>query len=209
MPINDVYQVVDTMEFAEQKCINVYFYKMTSATIDGDNAEEVVEGFVAGMIPLITACQTSDINHTSVKATNLFDPTDQFEALISEPGLDSAGFNSTFDAFGFRLVGDNAAVRSGAKRVPGVQDDAAVDGVIVGAGVLGALNDLADAFASNVLFGLLDAGTLVPVIVKRLLVGGDYVLPTSIEDAVLSVVTDALLNALVTSQTSRKVGRGD
>jgi hypothetical protein len=182
---------------------------MTTATIDGADAAEVCEGFIAGIIPLMQAVQTDSVIHTSVRATNLFDATDAHEELISEAGELTGGAESTFNAYGFRLNGDNAAVRNGAKRVAGVWDDGTAGGVVTDGGLLGDLNTLATAFASNVLFGLLDGGTLVPVIVKRILSGGDYTLPTSLGDAVLSVVVDALVNTLITSQTSRKIGVGE
>jgi hypothetical protein len=113
MAIGDVYQVVDTQELAGQKCLNVYFFKMTAETLGTGNAAGVVDGFIANMLPLITVTQVSEVTHTSVKATNLFDAADAHEELISEPGLQTGGYNTTFDAYGFRLVGDNATVRGG------------------------------------------------------------------------------------------------
>jgi len=44
---------------------------------------------------------------------------------------------------------------------------------------------------------------------RRLLVGGDYVLPDTLADAVIGGVVDAVWDALVTSQVSRKIGQGE
>lgn len=210
MGLHDVYQIVDTMKQDEQKIINVYFYRVQSLSVSDNNAQSVVNAFVTTMIPLITACQGDELVHTSVKATNLFDATDAYETLISVPG-DSAGADlmGTFEAYPFRLVGNNAAVRSGAKRIGGVAEGYVTQGVVTDAGQLANLSALADGMAAILNWGLLAAEELAPVIVKRILVGDEYELPTTIGDAILSFITDAIFSPLVTSQVSRKVGRGD
>lgn len=208
MANNDVYQVVDKQLFAGQEVLNVYFFKMTDAPAGYTDASAVTAGFIANLLPTILTCQTADVLHTSIKARNLYNVSDAHEELVSEIGEDEAGYQNVFDAYGIRLVGDNAAVRGGSKRYAGVQDDAVEDGVVISLAIQGFLSDLATALATGVPFGLLDAGTLVPVIVKRLLIGGNYELPTNSGDAILSVIVDSLVDALVTSQVSRKVGRG-
>jgi hypothetical protein len=90
-----------------------------------------------------------------------------------------------------------------------VADDDVEDGVVTSSTMLTHLNDLATALSTTLNFGLLDAGTLIPVIVKRILIGDEYTLPTSAEEAILSIVVDALFDAFITSQVSRKVGRGE
>lgn len=205
----DVYQLVDTQLLAGQKCLNVYFYQMTDAPAGYTDAAAVTAGFIANMLPLIKATQVTDLTHISVKASNLFDDSDAHEELISIAGTADAGYNTTFDSFGFRLTGDNAAVRSGSKRIAGVTDSAVTDGVVTNAPLLVGLNALAAAMAAPVDFGLLDAGSLLPVIVKRILTAGEYGLPTSLEEAVLSFVFDALFDTFITSQVSRKIGRGE
>ena len=210
MAVGDVYQVVDTMDFAGQKALNVYYFNMSSGSVtDGHDAEQVAQAYVDTYVPAITAVQCSQAVHVSVKATNLFDDTDAHEILISAPGGGGPDYSNTFDAYGFRMVGDNATVRSGAKRIPGCEDVAATDGVVTDTTTLDNLNALATVMSAITSFGTDLLGHLEPVIVKRLLVGGEYKLPTSLGEAVLSFVTDVLLDALVTSQVSRKVGRGE
>ena len=53
------------------------------------------------------------------------------------------------------------------------------------------------------------ANAITPVIVQRILDGGHYRLPANSGEAVYGNITDALYNVDVTSQTSRKYGRGD
>jgi len=209
MAVNDVYQVVDSQELGGQRCLNVYFYQMHTPPTGYTGAAAVVDGWVTNMLPLIIPVQVEGLNHISVKATNLFDPSDAHEELISVPGTQAHDQNTNFDAYGFRMTGDNATVRSGSKRYAGVSDDGVDQGIVTDGTLLGLLNDLATGLVGDVPFGLLDAGALAPVIVKRILVGGEYTLPTSLEEAVLSFVIDALFDTFITSQVSRKVGRGE
>lgn len=209
MAVGDVYQIVDKQELFGQEVLNVYFYAMGSGSVtDGDGATGVAMGFIDNVLPSIYALQVSQLVHTSIKATNLFDATDAHEILISLPGTTDVDYNTTFDAFGFRIVGDNASVRSGAKRIAGVSDSRVTDGVVTDAGLLALLASAATTIASGIAFGVDTLGSLAPVIVKRLLVGTEYKLPTTLGDAVLSFVTDVLVDAMITSQVSRKVGRG-
>jgi hypothetical protein len=147
--------------------------------------------------------------HVSVRARNLFDDTDAHEELIAEEGAGTGDPLGTFEAYGFRETTDNAAIRAGAKRITGVPEDASTDGVITASGVLSDLDDIATQLATTLLYGLLDAGTLVPVVVGRILDGGSYRLPENIGEAIFGVIVDALFTPLVTSQVSRKVGRGE
>lgn len=210
MAVNDVYQIVDTQEIAGQKTLNVYYYQMTAGSVtDGANAADVTQAFIDNILPGVVQCQVNQVHHISIKATNLFDDTDAHEQLISEYGITYVDYTNTFDAYGFRITGDNSSVRSGAKRIPGVSDFATTDGVVTDTPMLGFLNDLATGIGALITYGTDALGRLAPVIVKRILVGTEYKLPTSLGDAVLSFVTDVLVDALVTSQVSRKVGRGE
>lgn len=206
--IGDVYQIVDSGTMIGQKVLNVYFYKLVATPAGFVGAEDVAQAYVDQVLPDVVAIQTADVLHQSVKATNLFDETDAHEILVSEPGVAGSDSQGTFEAYPFRLVGDNAAVRAGAKRYPGVEDSFVSDGVVTDVDILALLNDLADKLADTLTFGI-GVSLLDPVIVKRILLGGNYTLPTTPEDAILSVVTDVLFDTLVTSQVSRKVGRGE
>lgn len=209
MAINDVYQIVDEGLLTGQKCLNVYFYFMETSVPGQADALHVAEGYIANLLPSVVAVQASQFVHTSVRVKNLYDATDAHEELISVPGAGASQINSNFDAYGFRLVGDNASVRSGAKRIPAVIDADVADGVVVDAGLLANLAALGVVLSTTMTFGTLDAGTLLPVIVKRILTGTEYRLPANSGETVLSHIIDALVDIFVTSQTSRKVGRGE
>lgn len=206
--IGDVYQIVDSGTMIGQKVLNVYFYKLVATPAGFVGASDVAQAYVDQVLPDVCAIQTADVLHQSVKAANLFDETDAHEILVSEPGVAGSDSQGTFEAYPFRLVGNNAAVRAGAKRYAGVEDAFVSDGVVTDVDILAVLNDLADKLAETLTFGI-GVSLLDPVIVKRILLGGNYTLPTTPEDAILSVVTDVLFDTLVTSQVSRKVGRGE
>lgn len=206
--IGTVYQVVDNQELLGQHVLNVYFYKVTLSVL-GANAHDVTAAFIDQMLPTIHPCQSSQLVHTSVKAQNLFDVSDVHEELISVAGSDGDTVDNTFDACAVRMTGDNGAVRSGAKRIAALRDDAIADGVIVDTTLLDHLNDLMAEIATTLLWGTLDGGTLVPVIVQRILDAGAYRLPTNAGEAVLSTIVDALFSPLISSQVSRKIGRGE
>jgi hypothetical protein len=207
--INDVYQVIDTQMVNGQQALNVYFYRVQSTTL-GANASDVVTAFIEQILPSIVAFQQSEVVHTSVAAKNLYDETDAHEELISTAGSVATGDMMTnFVAYPFRMVGDNAAVRSGSKRYAGVGETGTTDGVVTDATLLGLLDDMADALALVVNYGLLSAGELIPVIMARILVSqGVYRLPANQGEATFSNIVDALFSPLVSSQTSRKIGVG-
>lgn len=204
--IGDVYQLIDIQDMEGQEVQNVYFYRLDTPVI-GNAAQFTVEAFIDTVLPDILPVQAANITHTSITAKNLFDPTEEYTELISSPGTAGTDSMSTFNAIGFRLIGSNAAVRDGAKRYAGILDGAQEDGVINDSGTLANLLILGTTLAAGLAIGL-DIDALIPVIVQRILVGGNYELPTTQGDAVLSPIIDALFNVNVTSQTSRKIGVG-
>lgn len=210
MAVGDVYQVVDTQTQFGQTELNVYYYQVQSESISDNNAQSVCNAFITHVIPVVTPIQDLSVVHTSVSAKNLFNESDAHTELISLAG--TAGGSdpmTTFNAFGFRMTGVNHAVRNGEKRIPGVVESQTTDGIFTGSGVVTALNAVAAILFSDMPWGLLAAEVLIPVIVKRIKDGSSYRLPATSEEAVLSHIVDATFSPLVTSQVSRKVGRGE
>lgn len=207
--VGDIFEIVDVQELLGQQCLNVYFYRAQGVSVTENDAQSMANAWIEHVLPTITPWQTSDVVHTAVRCRNLFDDTDAYEALMSEPGAGGSDTQSTFEAFPFRLVTDNAAVRPGAKRMAGVDGSYVTDGVVDNATLIGQLNDFATQLATEIAWGLLEAELGAPVVVARMLVDGRYELPTTQADAVFGYVTDALFNPRVTSQVSRKVGVGE
>lgn len=203
----DVYQVVDKSLYDGQNCLNVYFYQARNV-LGAPDAIDMADAYEGQLLPLVVAAQSADVLHTELRVTNLFNPSDIHVRAISEAGAGSTALDRLpiFDSVGYRLVGDNGAVRNGSKRYTGVVEAAQTDGVLSDAGWIGNYDNLADGLSETLLFGVIEQ--FVPVIVKRLLVGGEYLLPDVLGDAVLSSVIDAIFSTIITSQVSRKIGVG-
>jgi len=204
--VGDVLQLTDEGEQASQQCLNVYFYRLDTPVV-GNAAEMLCASWIDQVLPEIVSWQASDFVHKSVSVKNLFNPSEEFTELMSEPGERDVDVFPTFNAVGFRLIGDNAAVRDGQKRFAGVPEDSAEDGVFTDTTFLAAMVTLGTAIVAGLPIGL-DIDALIPVIVQRIADGDGYRLPTNAGEAVLSEVIDSLFNIDVTSQTSRKPGRG-
>lgn len=206
MAFHDVYQVVDESVFEGQKCLNVYFFENNDVLEADATAADLSGAFIAQVLPAVAAAQSDRVTHTLIRVQNLFDVSDSHSEAISTPGEVASATDPTFTAYGFRLVQNNGALRNGSKRFAGVDESATVDGVITGPGTLALLSDLSDALVTTLLQDAV--GTWMPVVVGRILDGAAYRLPASFGEAVIGAVTEAVLNVLVTSQVSRKVGVG-
>lgn len=203
----DVFQLVDKSVFQGQQCLNVYYFQQNSlATTNG--AQDLAEAYIADYLPIIKTLQEADVVHTEIKVTDLFDPSNAHTEAISVPGTAAYGTDvlPVFNAVGFRLTGDNAAVRNGAKRFAGIDEGVQQNGVITNGTFITQLDAVASKLAEALAVGVID--TFFPVLVSRVLGGGVFGLPTTLAAAVLSGVVSADWSALLTSQTSRKIGNG-
>jgi hypothetical protein len=206
--VGDIYQIVDAQRQNSQVCLNVFFYRRTAEVLVGNPAQQVADAFDTSVLPHIKAIQTNTVTHEEIRVTNLFDPSDTYTKLISEPGLSTEVESNPFDATGFRLVQSNGAVRNGAKRFAGAAEGDSTAGIITNTDFISLLILAGTAMVSGVDIGIV-TNALIPVIVKRILAGGKYRLPANSGEAVFGDITDALYNVDVTSQVSRKYGRGE
>lgn len=202
----DVYLLSDKQRLENQLCLNVWFYQLQDiATAPG--AQEMADAWVGQILPLLLPVQSANLVHEELTVQNLFQPSDRVVVPMSEPGLYAASDDAaTFNAIGIRLLQDNGAVKNGSKRIAGLADLAQENGVITETGIMTDLDDLTDALSDTLLNGILP--TFVPAVIKRVLSGGVYSLPTTPEELVIGFIVDALWNSLVTSQVSRKIGVG-
>lgn len=207
MAFQDVYELVDVQDMAGQEVLNVYFYENNNALNGGATAADLANAFVEQVLPSIIAIQSDNVTHTEIRVRNLFAPADNHVLAVSEEGVNGTDTMPTFNAIGYRLVQNNGAIRNGAKRIAGVPEEVSTDGVLTGTTYLEALDTLGEAMASTL--SILLADVFMPVVVGRVLDGGQYRLPESAEEAVLGAIVEAVFNVLVTSQTSRKIGVGE
>jgi hypothetical protein len=207
--VGDIFEVVDVSTLDGQEVLNVYFYKRTAEVLVGNVAQQVADTFATNVLSPICQIQTPDILHTEIRVRNLFYEPDTYVKVISEPGTNTLSSNSeaAFNAIGFKLTQDNGAIRNGAKRYGGVPSTVFNDGVVTDADMIGYLVALGAELILGQPLGIV-AGAIAPVIVKRILDGGSYRLPTNSGEAVTGNLTEAQYNANETSQTSRKIGNG-
>lgn len=203
----DVYEVIDRQTLAGQEVLNVYFF-INNEVLSARVAQDLIDKFLTDYMPDILSSQTGDCLHTEISARNLFNATDRAVNAISlSSGGVATDYQNTFSAIGFSLVQDNGAVKNGSKRIAAVPDQYVTDGVVTDAGYVTILNNLAATLASSLMFGIVE--TFVPIVVKRILtLPGIYRLPENYAETVWGRITDAVFNPSVTSQTSRKIGRG-
>lgn len=207
MALFDIYEITDKSVFFGQEVDNIYFYQQTSA-VDAPDAADVAAAYIGQVLPDVCDIQNVEVLHTEIIVRNLFNVSDNAVVSISEPGTGSgaADLFPVFNAVGFKLNQDNGAVKNGAKRYAGCPEANATDGVIDSAGFITTLDALGDTLDDVLLHGIIP--TFVPVVVKRLLSGSDYVLPDNLGDAVFGTIVEAVWNTLITSQNSRKIGVG-
>jgi len=207
MAFQDVYELVDVQSHQGQEVLNVYFYQNNNILNGGATAEDLANEFIEEVLPEIVAIQVVDLIHTEIRVRNLYNAADSHTTAISEAGAIGTDNFPTFNAVGFRLVQDNGAIRNGAKRIGGIPEDAALDGVITGAPYIAALDTLGDKLADTL--AIIAADVFMPVVVGRILDGGSYRLPDNAGEAVLGAIVEGVFNVLLTSQTSRKIGVGE
>lgn len=186
------------------------------AQVDSFLIDAFIDAWVAQVWLGIKNSISAQWTLTEVTARNLFDPTEASGKSYNLMGLSPGGGNAmpTFVSFAVTLNHDNpGAIRPGAKRIMGPEEGYSFEnGVIEGAsysGISTNLARLADPLTEAV-GGLVQLAQ--PVIVKRIaeIVAGvtRYRLPVNQAEAIIGYVFEAVLNRYLTSQVTRKRGRG-
>lgn len=195
MAIGDVYKLTDLQSNLSQVCLNVYFYRQTTAE-DVSGALDLANAFRLQVLPSLVAIQGNQARHDRLEVFNL---TDQFEIASLELTANNVGTRSgammpSYVAYGFKLLRGSLLTRHGSKRITGaVEEDISQNFVISGALTL--LQGLATAMENTITAGV-GFADFEPVIVRR-------PLPTTPGNPVYSVVTGAQYT-YVTSQNTRK-----
>lgn len=215
MALNDLYEVTLKARLFEQDVYNVFHYSQTADVPKkgASHAADLAEQFEEGFLPVLRSQTSTQLHYQEIAVRNLFQPAEKASRLLAVSGqVASSEAMPGFNAFGVRLQGSNAAVRDGQKRFAGVPEGAQAAGVIEAAYLvsLALLEDMIVSVLRDALTDLIE--TYTPVIVKRVIEGlkptQTYRLPTNAAEAVVSVITGAQAATLVTSQTSRKIGKG-
>lgn len=218
MPVGDIYEVEMRYNTPGSVCRAVfhYSYELTAIPFGGTLSQLLAEKFAAQKASAILAPCGVNVGVTSILARNLFDPTDFYENFATNSGsqgTSSSEYLPPFVAFGFQYSGDRRDVRQGSKRLAGVLETNSIAGYASGA-LTSALDAARLAMRSPVTAGdVIPANTWFPVIVKRVKETDPtgnviYRLPENTGETVIAHVLDVFYKMLLTSQVSRKIGRG-
>lgn len=220
MALNELFEVTLDGSMQGQDVSNVYFYRQLDtfpAGLEDLRAQSVASAFVQQHYPKVRGISSFDVSFRAIRCRSLFTPSQNHLILLTDVGLiGNSGTQSLpcFNAVSFTMKGSNPAVRPGKKRYAGIAEDFNADGILqVVAPLSTALNALRDALSAN----LLDTLTQLipwaaPVVIKRVRTGVpgayEYRLPANAAEAVYSTVTSADYSLGITSQISRRPGKG-
>jgi len=196
------------MRFQESVLMNVYAYEVTG-TFTGIAAVNVAEAWWNSVKNVYRNCirASEAIGFRTVMLRELNNPAGEFaewniptgEQQGTRSGVSSSEFLPQFNAGGFRLTVGTRLTRPGQKRIPGLVEEDSVAGVLSSA-YTAVLEALAAVVDGPLTLGVPALGMdLQPIICSK--------------DATGAVVAHQnvvghVLNPYVTSQVSRKVGRG-
>lgn len=201
MALADVFQVIDFQRFPSGEPMqNVYFYLRLDPLGD---ASDLLAAWDSDVKSVIKAAQSADLVHYLLRVTSLgdFGDFDEF-STAGDVGDIGQPIRTTWDAVNFTLRPSTREVRPGSKRIGGIPEDDAsyTNNVITGSA------HLIRWQAVRVELGALVVGSLSqyqPVIVKRVLDGGNYRLPETDAELLAVPVSQVLLNTTLTHQISR------
>lgn len=213
---NNVAQIVLRGTLNGQEIRNVFFYN-ANAPVGGSALDDLgieFEDLFFGLpdIGLRQECFSNQMTYTGLRVTDLFNPVLLYDTVFSSPyeGGTSAQPLPPFNCVGFKSTQVRADVRSGQKRFAGVIEDAVENGFI-NVAFDADLDDLAVKLGTPIITG--DA-TWTPIIVKRILETPTppalpfYRLPETNAEGEAATALEWSTTRLITSQNTRKIGRG-
>lgn len=217
MALNDVYELTVKGTFIGQEWNCVFFYdeRLSYVTTTPTRAQVVAETFQEQVLPEMENLCVADVLFDRLIVKNLFDVADAYTLVVGDTGTGGLAnsYLGTFAAYSFELQGESAVTRLGAKRVPGVIEEVISDGMVTDPAFITNMMDFAAAASVALEVGtVITSPVYVPVIVKRVRTGSPgaylYRLPTTLSEKVVNTVIDILVDLLVTTQNTRKIGVG-
>lgn len=216
MAINDVYMVTLRQTLLGQRVSNVFFYEQFAAftPTTGTVAFDLAQTFANVVMPGINNVQPTDVVNVAVDVENLFVGSDVGTEAQTGGGAFGTNTVASFSAPAFKLAVPGKTTRAGAKRIAGIANNLVTDGVITDATWLATAATLEGLMEQN-LAGMTPTTPNVfrPVVVKRIkeIIAGKtkYRLPNVLGEKVIQVIGDVILTLILSTQNSRKIGRGD
>lgn len=216
MALNDVYAVTLRQTVLGQRTSNVFFYEQFAAftPTSGTVANDLAQTFGNVVLPGINNIQTTDAVNVQIDVENLFVGSDVGQSLLVGGGASGTNAIGSFTAVGYKLAVPGKTTRLGAKRFGPVANNLMTDGVFTDGAYLAAIAALEPLMSQN-LAGLAPVTPNVfrPVVVKRIkeIIAGKtkYRLPNLISEKTVQIIVEAVATLIMTTQNSRKIGRGD
>lgn len=215
--IGDLYLVTLFSTFRSQQLVNTFTYVQREAEPVGKtNAEALADGFELEFLAvdgnaLRNAWISDQVDYQSLRVQNLFSPVDYYELSFAS-GTDGGATGDAlpnYVSYSYRTQWLGGVVRRGFKRFAGVPETVNENGVIAAAAVT-TLQALEGSLESDIE----ESGSIYrPCIVKRIpyvTSGGSdaYRLPENAGEAVFVEGLTWQLQLNLTTQNSRKIGRG-
>lgn len=205
IPAAKIYTVKLHQRLFNQKVLNVFHYnsqELPPSPPSNDHAQALFVAFMNTVIPAMIACQSEDLKVEYLEVYNAIVYPDRYEGIAPYEGLISiGGSDSSFVAFGFKMVRKYNHTRNGSKRFAGVPDNYMVANEYTGA--TGVLENLANVLGQSLLgeeSNVTPPPTFTPCIVHR-----TQQIPFEIE---YGNEVNHVMYTGITTQVSRKKGRG-
>lgn len=196
--VGDIIQVTMCSEIFDQDVCNVFYYAVGVWTGNVSITDFLADWLATGHASW-KAVQSDELRYTGAIWNNLTDPLEQasYVEAASLVGDRTAEALPPYTAFSVVLNRTDQSTRQGYKRIGGATEDLQADGVNI---VAGATKTAVQNFAAGSYTDASDID-LDPVIVGRLPNG-------SLDLSRINPVTGAVFQDNLTTQSSRKFGRG-
>jgi len=192
-----------------QQVQNVLHYEVTDTAVD-DTYAELAQGWWDDIKAAWRAAVVIGLTIDSVEAYDNEDSLGDYGIytipLAERPGLNGSDVESPFIASGFRFGVDNRTTKPGYMRLSGVRDGEIDAAGVINATLLTKYTTLATALLNGFNYGLLLAGHA-----KLVVYGAPHPASTRYparDVAVYNTVTAITVPTNVTTQNTRKIGRG-
>ena len=188
-----------------QQVLNVYHYHYPDLPLV-PGAQSIAEAFNDDIVPLVAACQSDTVLHERVAVEQLGSLTDYYELATTVTTGDLTGESlPVFNALRLDYVRASKETRSGSKRIAGLIE------TWVSGDFLTATGATERAALASALGDMLTVGifTVEPVILGiRYVPDTDPKIPLPVSEWVYNPISGVVVNSEITTQNSRKRGRG-
>lgn len=213
MALGDIYQVTFKQSYKGlQDCLNVYYYRLFAGY--SNSADLLLNEFSAIVADTLKLAQSDDISQVSLEAKNLFNLADTANLAYppTRKGTRAGSSEPPFVQVAVQYLRTTATMRHGWKRYVGIPESDVEDGQIVTSALVFWQNVAVAGQTTLTATGTVDT-IFEPVVVKRIKYTTSegktaYRLPEYMGEANYFHVDQYVLKTYVSSQVSRKVGRG-